>query len=165
MIYSTTLLDSLAELPSSTWEGIVFRHMFGSLSPQRDNQSGARWNPTDASAIYCSLESATAVAEIDFHISLQPFRPNSERKVHRINVKVPAVVDLTDWKILTRLGIDQSSYAAIEPSRCKEVGGAISFLGHGGILVPSARCDGVNLVIYPIAELLFEPLDFVVVPY
>lgn len=139
--------------------------MFGAIPPQRDNQSGARWNPADVSAIYCSLEAETAVAEIDFHISLQPFKPQSERKVHRIKVSVPAVVDMTDWQILEELGIDQRSYATIEPPRCKEVGGAISFLGHGGILVPSARCDGVNLVIYPTADLIFEPLDFAVVPY
>lgn len=139
--------------------------MFGSIPPERDNHSGARWNPPDVSAIYCSLHPETAIAEANFQISLQPFRPQSERRVHRIKVTVPSVVDLTDWEVLERLEIDQSFYDSIEPSRCKEVGGAVSFLGLGGILVPSARCDGINLVIYPTAELTFEPLDFDVVPY
>lgn len=139
--------------------------MFGSIPPEKVNQSGARWNPEDVAAIYCSLQPQTAVAEIDFHISLQPFRPKSERRVHRIEVSIPSVVDLSDWQTLERLGLDLASFADVEPAGCKEIGGAISFLGHGGAIVPSARCDGLNLVIYPTAELIFKPLDFVVVPY
>jgi hypothetical protein len=31
----------------------------------------------------------------------------------------------------------------------QRVGGAIAWLGRDGLLVPSARADGVNLVIFP----------------
>jgi len=165
VIYSNTLLDAVSTLAAATWEGVVFRHTFASIPPERENQLGARWNPAEVPAIYCSLERETAIAEVNFHISLQPFRPTAERRVHRIEVRVPAVVDLTNWENLERLGISRPSFADIEPPRCKEVGGAIAFLGHGGILVPSARRDGVNLVIYPNADLLFRPIDFAVLPY
>jgi len=139
--------------------------MFGSIPPQKDNQSGARWNPPEVPAIYCSLQAETAVAEGDFHIALQPFRPRAERRVHRIKVNIPGVVLLTDWQLLERLGVARSSYESIEPARCKEIGGAIAYLGRTGILVPSARCNGVNLVIYPSEDCVFEPLDFDVIAY
>jgi RES domain-containing protein len=164
VIYSNTLLEAVSKLSASPWDGVVFRHTFGSISPRKENQLGARWNPAEVPAIYCSLERETAIAEVDFHISLQPFKPTTERRVHRVEVRVPAVVDLTNWEILERLGISRSSYATVEPPRCKEVGGAIAFLGHSGILVPSARHDGLNLVVYPTADLVFRPIDFGVVP-
>lgn len=165
MLFSTTLLDNVSALSASTWTGVVFRHMFGSHPPERVNESGARWNPADVPAIYCSLHPQTAIAEIDFHISLQPFTPTKERRVHRIEVSVPSVVDLSNWETLERFGIARSSFGEVEPSRCREIGGAIAFLGLGGALVPSARAEGLNLVIYPTAELVFSPLDFAVVPY
>jgi RES domain-containing protein len=159
VIYDTALLDALSSLPALTWEGIVYRHMFGSNRPERENQSGARWNPPDVAAIYCSLDEETAVAEADFQIAAQPFRPKAERRVYRIEVRLLSVVDLTDWKILQGHGVDFDSYQSIEPPRCKEVGGALAYLGHDGILVPSARRDGTNLVIYRSSDSVFHPLD------
>jgi len=161
VLYSSELLDALSALSSSTWEGTIFRHTFGSVPPEKENQLGARWNPAEVPAIYSSLQPETAIAEVEFHISLQPFRPTTERRVHRIQVRVPDVIELTDWQILERLGVSRASFEAIEPPSCKEVGGAAAFLGHGGILVPSARFPGVNLVIYPTEQLLFKPIDFV----
>jgi RES domain-containing protein len=161
--YSNTLLDALSRLSSSAWEGIVYRHTFGSIPPRKENQLGARWNPPEVPAIYCSLEPQTAIAEVNFHISLQPFAPTRERRLHRIEVRVTGVLNLTDWALLEGLGVISSSFPTLEPPMCKEVGGGAAFLGHGGILVPSARCAGTNLVIYPTEDLVFEPKDFVVV--
>jgi len=161
VLYSGELLDAVSVLSSLTWEGSVFRHTFGSVPPNRENQLGARWNPAEVPAIYCSLQPETALAEVEFHISLQPFKPTAQRRLHRIQVRVPSLIDLTDWQTLERLGVVQSTYATLEPSACKEIGGAVAFLGHGGILVPSARAQGVNLVIYPTEELVFTPIDFI----
>jgi RES domain-containing protein len=137
--------------------------MFGVNKPDRENVSGARWNPTDVAAIYCSLDVKTTIAEGDFQIAMQPFRPKAERRVHRIQISLVSVVELTDWTLLERLGIDSNSYQSIEPPRCKEIGGGLAYLGHDGILVPSARSHGVNLVIYPNPKSSFEPIDFSVV--
>ena len=163
MIYSTALLDALSSLKGLTWEGVVYRHMFGSNPPERENQSGARWNPQEVPAIYCSLEKRTAIAEADFQIAVQPFKPKAERRVHRIQVRLASAVQLTTWTLLESLGVDQTSYGSVEPPRCKEIGGALAYLGHDGILVPSARCDGVNLVIYPTVDCVFAPRDFSIV--
>jgi RES domain-containing protein len=167
VIYRAEILDRLASLSPRKWGGIVYRHMFGALSPQKENLDGARWNPEEVAAIYTSLDQETAIAEADYQIACQPFRPKAERKVHRVQVTLTSVLDLTDWDFLEELGVEKRSYDSPEPPHCKEVGGAVAHLGHDGLLAPSARASGLNLVIFPgnqdeIYE--FAPIDFVIVP-
>jgi RES domain-containing protein len=167
VIYSAELLDALSPLQPTKWEGLVYRHMFGLNPPEKENTDGARWNPPDVAAIYTSLEQQTAIAEADYQINAQPFRPKAERKIHRIRVRLASVLDLNDWTILQKLEVDKESFGSPEPPRCKEVGGAIALLGHDGLLAPSARIDGINLVVFPAnltAVYEFTPIDFVVIP-
>jgi len=37
----------------------------------------------------------------------------------------------------------------LEHAACQMIGGAVEWLGHDGLLVPSARSEGTNLVIFP----------------
>lgn len=167
MIYSAELLDLISPLSGQSWEGVVFRHMFGSTEPERENTTGARWNPADLGTIYTSLEAATAKAEGQYHVDSQPFRPTAERRLHRVQVRLASVLNLTDWNLLCQLQVVQDSYDAPEPPRCKEVGGTVAFLGHDGFIAPSARAaNGLNLIIYPDNQTPtyeFTPLDFTVV--
>lgn len=150
MIYDSDLVDLLGDLKPAPWAGSVFRHMFGDHPPDKENTLGARWNPPGVPAIYASLEFETAKAEADYRIALQPLRPSATRRIHVIQVRLENVIDLRDWSALTTLGVDQGSFESIEPGRCKEVGGAAAELLHvDGLLVPSARHGGANLVIYP----------------
>jgi RES domain-containing protein len=164
--YDTDLLEALSLLQRSSWEGIVYRHMFGTTPPEKVNQLGARWNPAEVEAIYCCRHSKTAIAEGDFQIAMQPLKPKAERRIHRIQVRLSSVVQLTDWKVLEKLGIDHASFESVEPPRCKQIGGAVAHLGHDGLAVPSARHDGINLVIYPDNrqdDYVFDPLDFLTI--
>lgn len=167
MIYAPELLDRLGVLAPQSWEGIVFRHTFGSYLVDRENTVGARWNPAGVPAIYTSLAFETAKAEVDYRIALQPLRPSAERRMHRLQVRLSKVLDLTDWALLGDLGVDKGSYGEIEPDKCKEVGGAAAELLHlDGIVVPSARCAGNNLVIYPTNQgddYEFTDIDFEVI--
>lgn len=149
MIYEPALLDRLEQLGSDEWEGVVWRHMFGSYPPSRQNTGGARWNPRGVSAIYTSLNRDTALAEAAYRISLEPFRPKVKRTVYRINVRLHRVVDLTARGLLAEVGVTQEELAADLSPACQKVGGAVAWLGNDGLLVPSARAEGTNLVIYP----------------
>lgn len=57
------------------------------------------------------------------------------------------MLDLTDRDLLASLGIDEEALAGDDHSRCQAVGGAAAFLKSDGIIVPSARHPGHNLVI------------------
>lgn len=156
MIYEPALLDRLEQLGSQEWEGVVYRHMFGAYPPSRQNTLGARWNPREVAALYASVERETALAEAEYRISLEPFRPKARRTLYRISVRLDRVVDLTDPDALAQVGITEADLADDDFAACQKVGGAVQWLGNDGLLVRSARADGSNLVIYPTYDYDFE---------
>ena len=149
MIYDRALLEKLDRFLARPWPGEVFRHMFGDYPPERENQKGARWNPPETPAIYTSLTRDVALAEADFQISLQPVRPRAKRTIYTIDIVLASVIDLSDRSLLPELGITEEDLGSLDHQACQQVGGAIAWLGNDGVLVPSARADGVNLVIFP----------------
>lgn len=59
------------------------------------------------------------------------------------------MLDLSDPLDLSRSGLAGQDLAADDHTACQEVGAAVDWLGHDGLLVPSARSDALSLVIYP----------------
>jgi RES domain-containing protein len=149
LVYPPEILDQLEQLSAEDWSGEVFRHMFAGVPPDRENTLGARWNPREVAAIYTSLGRETAFAEAEYRISLEPFRPRAERTLYRLKVRLHSVLDLTSRSFLSDLGIDEEVLSGLDLKRCQQVGGAVSWLRHDGLLVPSARHEGANLVIFP----------------
>jgi RES domain-containing protein len=143
------LLDAIAALPTIEFEGVTWRHMFGDNPPELANTGGARWNPQGVDAIYASLERETAIAEGEYRVELEPIRPRAKRTVYRLSVRLASVVDLTDPEVRRRLGLDYADLADPDMAKTSAVGGAVEWLGHDGMLVPSIRADGTNLVIFP----------------
>lgn len=149
MVFDRVTVEALEQIRPANWEGIVFRHMFASFPPERENTRGARWNPAETPAIYASLDRDVAIAEADYYIDLQPIRPVARRVVYKIEVALNSVLDLSDPTTLLKIGLSIESLAAIDHSKCQQIGGAVEWLEHDGLLVPSARTPGVNLVIFP----------------
>jgi len=149
VIYRPELLDILQAAAVSSWDGTVYRHMFASLPPTRANTGGARWNEPNSAAIYTSCERETALAEAEYYISLQPLRPRARRTLFTIHVSLSNFLDLTAARLLAQLGITDDILAGIDQGPCRTIGSAVNWLGHAGLLVPSARRrGGTNLVIY-----------------
>jgi len=149
VVYEPELLDFLQGLQELPWEGIVFRHMLNDYSPDRANTRGARWNPPDVAAIYASLSRDTALAEGQYRLSLEPFRPRVRRVIYRVRLRLVAVLDLSSSENLERAGLSVASLRADDHSKCQVVGGAVAWLKHDGLIVPSVRSEGKNIVIYP----------------
>jgi RES domain-containing protein len=145
--YDPTLLDALEGLPAAAWQGRVWRHMFNDYTPDRVNTSGARWNPPGVGAIYTALERSTALAEGQHAIDVQPRRTYAKRVMYEVQVAVADVVDLTTAAALAAVGLTPDDLQADVPNACQRVGGAAAWLERDGLLVPSARADGANLVI------------------
>lgn len=167
LIYDPAILDILQGLQAREWRGTVYRHMLANYPPDRDNTRGARWNPPGTAARYTSLEKETALAEAEYLLSSQGRRPRAVRTLYSISIQLLNVLDLTSRELLTRLGITGSRLRAADYSDCQAIGGAVAWLGHDGLLVPSARHAGTNLVIYPIntdPDMEFEVIDRDVLP-
>jgi len=149
MIYPSEMLDTLQSAALSSWEGTVYRHMFASQPPTRANTGGARWNEPNLAAIYTSCERETALAEAEYYISLQPLRPKVKRTLFTLQVSLTKVIDLTPKRLLAQLGISDDVLSGIDHTPSRVIGAAANWLGHAGLLVPSARRrGGTNLVIY-----------------
>lgn len=162
MVHDPELLDRLRQLGSETWKGVVYRHMLAGYDPLRQNTRGARWNPPGTGAIYTSLNRTTALAEAEHQLAVQPLRPRGERRLFRIRVELKHTIDLTDRQLLQEFGITPEILAGDDLSACQRLGGAVSSLAHDGLLAPSARASGSNLVIFPLnqkAEAEFTIID------
>lgn len=123
--------------------------MFGTNLPTHANTHGARWNDIGLAAIYTSCDRETALAEAEYSISRQPLRPRAKRTLYAIRVSLKNVIDLTASGLLPQLGISDAALASSDHTPCRIIGGAVNWLGHDGLLVPSARRrGGTNLVVY-----------------
>lgn len=142
------LLEALADLNPSTWSGRVWRHTFADNPPDKANGRGARWNPPGTDALYVSLDRETALAEAEHQIALQPIRPRAKRTLYQLDLELSNVLDLTNPEVLERLGVDRAALSHVDFTACQRVGGAAAFLRHDGILVPSGRHPGINLVVF-----------------
>ncbi len=150
MVDSPALLDRGLAVEPRPWEGTVFRHMFGDYPPDRENTRGARWNPPDTPAIYTSLSRAGALAEAEHQLAVQPMRPRvSRRTVYELAVRLRGLLDLTNPELLASVGITAAELGADDMTVCQRVGGAVAWLDADGLLVPSARSEAINLVIFP----------------
>lgn len=77
-------------------------------------------------------------------------------------------MDVRDRVSLERLGIDIAKYASLDYERTQAVAAAVQFLECDGLLVPSARYDGSNLVLFAdrielgvmIGVMKTEPVDW-----
>ena len=102
------------------------------------------------------------MAEADYYIQMQPRRPKARRMMYRIYVTLSSVIDLSNWVSLKDFGVEKETFATTDYSQSQKLGGAVEWLRHDGLLIPSARSEGINLVIFPNSRSLnhrFEVLD------
>jgi RES domain-containing protein len=145
--FAPELLDLLESRATEQWSGSVWREVLGDTNPLRPNQRGARWNPPGVEALYCSLLKSTAKAEIDYLLSVQSVPVRTRRSI-QLYVQLTRVIDLVDLSPLASFGMDRTSLLGPAVAESRLLGHAVSWLGCAGLLVPSARHGGTNLVIY-----------------
>ena len=147
-----SLESILASLEGKAWSGRAFRVMLNDYPPDRENKRGARWNPPDIAAIYLCLEPSVCIAEVDYGLSRQPrpIKPQLRKTLYEIDVSLAATVDLAPiLPELERIGIGPAQLFADDMKFSQEIGRLVTWFGFDGMLVPSARSRGTNLVIFP----------------
>jgi len=148
-IHDRELLDSLERLGGKSLHLDVWRVTWRTRGVL-DVGGGGRWNhPGKPDAIYTSLESDGAIAEIYHHLSRAPVLSSADRILHPLNVRTETTLDLTDAGILRRLGLTAEMLDSDDPSATREVAHAAFLLDHDSLLVPSLRWKCANLVVFP----------------
>lgn len=161
-IHDPDLLDAIESLGFEVLDRVtVWRHMFNDNPPELSNTRGARWNPAGLAAIYTSEQRGTAIAEGQHAMDSQPLRPSARRFVYELRVSAAKVLRITPDDLAT-LGLDLADLQSPDFAACQRVGAHAAFLEYDALIVPSARVDGTNVVIFVnelAADAAFERVD------
>lgn len=148
MIHDPNLLAIIDNFPTEAFEGEVFRATRLGLEPRAFSTRGGRWARNNgASALYTSLEREGALAEISFHLSQLSPRPSKPIIVHKLEVTTKNTKRL-DRAALRACGLDLDCFGEINYLKTQEIGEAVAFLECDALIVPSARWDCDNLILY-----------------
>lgn len=108
-----------------------------------------RWNSPEGEfeILNTSLTDKGADAEFEAFWSLFEQRPDRKALNWTINVRLKRVIELS-YEDLESLGIDRVGYSGRDYLRTQEISDALNYLGCDGLIAPSARYDGKNLIVY-----------------
>ena len=144
------LLEFLEVCSQERFEGFANRVVWADRSPiQGSSGARGRWNSPDCQfeVLNTSLEPEGADAEFEAFWSLFEQRPNRRALNWKLRVRLMRVVEL-GYDDLERLGVGPADYEARMYSRTQEISDGVNYLGCDGLIVPSARYDCRNLVVY-----------------
>ena len=144
------LLALLERCVQGPFEGIVHRVVWSGASPVQGSRSArGRWNSPQAGfeVLNTSLEGDGARAEFEAFWALFEQRPDRPASIWRLRVRLQRVVRL-EFKDLEQFGVPRSEYATRDYARTAAISDVVSRLGCDGLIVPSARYNGRNLVVY-----------------
>lgn len=160
------LLDALEALPHEPFGGDVWRIVREGRDPLLSYPSGVRWDPLGGfDVLYTALDPDGAHAEIFFHLNRAPVFPSrTVYYLYTIRIQTRRTLRLADMSALAGLKVDTARYSALEYSQTQAIGDAAHFLGFDGLIVPSARWQGLNLILFmdrldPDDELAVSPCE------
>jgi len=153
MIHDRSLLDKLSAFSPQVYSGTVFRATRVSADPIASSINGGRWSlPPNGGAstdvLYTSTTRDGAIAEVvSFLADLNPVPKGGQLKVTELDVSASQTLTLVRSD-LQNLGVDLTRYGERDYSQTQKIGAALAFLGFDGLLVPSARWNCDNLVLF-----------------
>ena len=167
MRYDPDLADRLAALSTEAFAGEVFRATRANADPIAPSLYGGRWarpqnDDPGTNVLYTSLAKDGALAEVATFLAEQTPVPGSRvLKITRLAVSTAKVLRLSRTD-LAALGVEMSRYGERDYARTQEIGSTLAWLGVDSLLVPSARWNCDNLIIFSDNHTLnerLEPLD------
>lgn len=151
------LIDALESFEPVIYSGSVWRVVREGRNPSQCSRSGGRWDDGTFDVLYTSESSAGAVSEMRFHLMRgQPVIPSQvSYRLYEIEVSMDRALRLLDLEALAKVGLDVSRYGQLsyeekeaEYPRSQDIGEAAHFLDYDGMVVPSARYDCLNVVVF-----------------
>lgn len=142
------LLSGIDAIPGQAFSSSVWRVTWASRNPLAGNEGGGRCSPDGRfEVLYTSLESDGALAEAYYHLSRAPVMSSSHMRLNQLSVTLKNVLTLTTEQ-LRELGVDDPLASRIDSHQGRAVGEAAFMLDFQGLIVPSARWDCNNLVLF-----------------
>src|SRR5579863_2868652 len=149
-IHDRVILDALESLDSEPFHGTVWRVTRRGRDALRGAAVHGRWGPDgEFEVLYTSLLQEGALAEIGYRLSLEPVWPSRiEHEIHQIEVQAERPLRFADLTSLAPLSVDPARCRSFDYAATQAVTAAANFLGFDGLVVPSARYNCANFVIF-----------------
>ena len=166
MYHDQNIVDLLSVRQVRSFDGHVFRATRTNADPTAPSSSGGRWAPAGEPeagflVLYTGLERDGAIAEVGSFLADQNPPPREQPvKVSRLAVTARRTLTLLEAD-LSDLGVSPSKYGERDYHRTQQIGAALIFLGHDGLLAPSARWNCQNLMLFADNHALNERLEVV----
>ena len=153
-VHDREMLDILEKRDARTFVGDVWRTVRSGRDPMRGSTGNGRWGAAgEFEVLYTACNRDGALAEVGYRMSLEPIWPSKiHHDVHRVQVELDRVLDLTNFALLAQFGIREDSFEGHQYEAEQAISAAARFLEFQAILVPNARYSGNNLVVYPDLE-------------
>ena len=151
------LIDAVERIGPSGFSGTVWRVVRSGRDPGQCSASGGRWDDGRFEVLYTALTADGAIAELDFHLRRgQPLPPSRVRYgLHALGLTLRCALELPTLDTLAALGVDTERFGQLsyperggEYPRSRDIAEAAHFLEFDGLMVPSARWDGRNAVVF-----------------
>ena len=149
-VHDRAILDALEAIGPAPFEGDVWRVTRKGRDAGKGSSAAGRWSPFgEFEVLYASLEPEGAVAEIGYRLSLEPIWPSRmQHEIHRIGLRLDRSLRLADLSALSPLGVNIARYESFDYAATQAIASAARFLEFGGLMVPGARHDGSNMVVF-----------------
>ena len=149
-VHDRAILDALDAIGPVAFAGTVWRIVRAGRNPTQGSSAQGRWSPGGSvEVLYAGLEKEGALAEIGYRLGLEPVWPSRiEHDIVSISATGERCLRFADTASLAGLGIDTSRYESLDYSATQALAAAAHFLEFDGLLVPSARHDSTNLVVF-----------------
>jgi RES domain-containing protein len=151
------LIDAIEAIAPVEYSGTVWRIVREGRDPAQGSRSGGRWDDGTFDVLYTSERREGALAEMKFHLLRgQPVIPSLVKyRLHELEVAMQRTLRLLDLEALAALGLDTARYGLLshaekdaEYPRSQDIAETAFFLDFDGLVVPSARYDCLNVVLY-----------------
>ena len=151
------LIDALEAIEPVAFAGPVWRLVRDGRDPLQCSASGGRWDDGSFDVLYTSMSRAGAVEEMRFHLMrAQPVMPSRVRyRMFKVDLALSRTLRFLDLAALGKVGLKTETFGRLsyqqkndEYPRTQEIGEVAHFLDFDGLIVPSARSDTKNLVVF-----------------
>ncbi len=149
-VHDRAILDALEDYDPEALEATVWRVARKGRDPLRGAVANGRWNSVgEFEVLYTSVRPAGALAEVGYRLSLEPVWPSKiEHQLHQLTVKVERALKFDSLVQLEKLGIDVPRFESFEYTATQAIAAAAHFLQFDALIVPSARFDAKNVVLF-----------------
>lgn len=151
------LIDAIEAIDPVVFDGNVWRLVRNGRDPLLCSASGGRWDDGTFDVLYTSMSRSGALEEMRFHLMRgQPVMPSKViYRMFEIELSLGRALQFLDLEALSRVGLNTETFGRLsyeqrdgEYPRTQEIGEVAHFLDFDGLIIPSARSDAKNVVVF-----------------